>query len=102
MTGEAVVSPDQDSILVTAVGMLAVSVSDQGAVRKLSLNVPSSPLRQVTDEVRTPGRNVINPQAAAAIPTAATRRAGLHWRWNTRSPMATDPIITPAMTAAWT
>jgi hypothetical protein len=45
--------------------------------------------RQVTDEVRYPGRNVSRPHSAAAIATAATFAAGTHDRDRTPSPMST-------------
>ncbi|MGE2847411.1 hypothetical protein ACQGFI_30955 [Rhodococcus sp. 2.95] len=96
------VSPVQDSMLETDDGMLAVSVSDHGAVRKLSLNVPSSPVRQVTAEESSPGRNVMAPQAAAAMPTRPSFTVVRHCGLRMYSPTISAPTVTPAINAAWT
>jgi hypothetical protein len=70
------------------VGSATFRVSDHGAVSMLLLTTPPM-TRQVTDEVRYPGKNVTRPHSAAATATAATFAAGTHARDLTPSPMRT-------------
>ena len=71
--------PENPCIAGSATGIAAFRLSDQGAVNRLVFAaVPMT--RQVTEEVRYPGRNVTKPHSAAAMATAATFAAGTHDR----------------------